>query len=207
LTPPNYHKDWLVGVRVTKNRRLVGFITGIPVHTQVQAEKLKMAEINFLCVHRSLRSKRLAPVLIKEVTRRVNLRGIWQAIYTAGVLIPTPISETRYYHRSLNPKKLIEIEFSRLPPNQTMARMVLLYKLPEAPTIALRPMKKSDISSMHALLKAYLRYHITPRRRVLMRLANSKFISHSQRKRSSTHSCHDQMLCRLMCCSTRRRRK
>jgi len=38
---------------------------------------LKMAEINFLCVNKKLRSKRLAPVLIKEVTRRVNLRDIW----------------------------------------------------------------------------------------------------------------------------------
>lgn len=35
-------------------------------------------EINFLCVHKKLRAKRLAPVLIKEVTRRVNLMGIWQ---------------------------------------------------------------------------------------------------------------------------------
>jgi hypothetical protein len=32
-----------------------------------------MVEINFLCVHKRLRSKRLAPVLIKEITRRVNL--------------------------------------------------------------------------------------------------------------------------------------
>jgi len=31
-----------------------------------------------------IRSKRLAPVLIKEVTRRVNVTDIWQAVYTAG---------------------------------------------------------------------------------------------------------------------------
>ena len=37
-----------------------------------------MVEINFLCVHKKLRSKRLAPVLIKEITRRVNLTGIFQ---------------------------------------------------------------------------------------------------------------------------------
>jgi hypothetical protein len=55
----------------------------------------KAAEINFLCAHKKLRNKRLAPVLIKEVTRRVNLKGIWQAVYTAGVVIPTPISTCR----------------------------------------------------------------------------------------------------------------
>jgi len=80
-------------------------------------DKVKMAEINFLCVLKKLRSKRLAPVLIKEVTRRVNLKNIWQAVYTAGVLIPTPISRARYFHRSLNPKKLIEINFSSLGRN------------------------------------------------------------------------------------------
>ncbi len=43
-------------------------------------KKIKMAEINFLCVHKKVRQHRLAPVLIKEVTRRVNLRNIWQAV-------------------------------------------------------------------------------------------------------------------------------
>lgn len=39
----------------------------------------QVVEINFLCVHKKLRHKRLAPVLIREITRRVNLTGIWQA--------------------------------------------------------------------------------------------------------------------------------
>lgn len=34
-----------------------------------------LVEVNFLCVHKKLRAKRLAPVLIKEITRRVNRRG------------------------------------------------------------------------------------------------------------------------------------
>jgi len=55
-----------------------------------------LVEINFLCVHKKLRSKRLAPVLIKEVTRRIHLQGIFQALYTAGVHLPKPISVCRY---------------------------------------------------------------------------------------------------------------
>lgn len=95
LTPPGYYKDWIVGVRVTKSKKLVGFISGILVHMILennQKDVIKMAEINFLCVNKKLRTKRLAPVLIKEVTRRVNLKSVWQAVYTAGVLIPSPIS-------------------------------------------------------------------------------------------------------------------
>lgn len=55
----------------------------------------KMVEINFLCVHKKLRSKRVAPVLIREITRRVNLKGIFQAVYTAGVVLPKPIATCR----------------------------------------------------------------------------------------------------------------
>ena len=114
LTPPGYFKEWHVGVRQCSNGRLRGFISGIPAEVQVYDAHMKMSEINFLCVHQKLRSKRLAPVLIKEVTRRVNLLDQWQAVYTAGVVLPKPVGQCHYYHRSINPKKLIEIGFSRL---------------------------------------------------------------------------------------------
>ena len=54
-----------------------------------------MVEINFLCVHKKLRSKRVAPVLIREITRRVHLQGLFQAVYTAGVVLPKPVASCR----------------------------------------------------------------------------------------------------------------
>ena len=54
-----------------------------------------MVEINFLCVHKKLRSKRVAPVLIREITRRVHMEGIFQAVYTAGVVLPKPVGTCR----------------------------------------------------------------------------------------------------------------
>jgi glycylpeptide N-tetradecanoyltransferase len=157
LTPPGYRKDWLFGVRGGKKNKLFGFISGIPVHMTVNGKSMMMAEINFLCVHKSLRDKRLAPVLIKEVTRRVNLCDIWQAVYTAGVVIPSPIAETTYYHRSLNPKKLVDVGFSSLPRNTPMSRFVKIHKLPEETSIeGLRPMKESDVDQVHALLNKHL---------------------------------------------------
>lgn len=51
---------------------------------------------------------------MQEITRRVNITDIWQAAYTAGVVLPTPLATCRYWHRSLNPKKLIEVGFSKL---------------------------------------------------------------------------------------------
>eukprot|EP00438_Fugacium_kawagutii_P032341 Skav226358 [mRNA] locus=scaffold2980:381965:387922:- [translate_table: standard] len=128
LKPPGYLRQWHLGVRVKGGGKLVGFITGIPAHIQVFDKLIDMAEINFLCVHKKLRSKRLAPVLIKEITRRVNCENVWQAVYTAGVVLPRPVSECRYHHRSLNPKKLIEVGFSHLGARMTMARTIKLYK-------------------------------------------------------------------------------
>lgn len=109
LQPPNWLKEWHCGVRVVKSGRLIAFISAIPADICVHKQTQKMVEINFLCVHKKLRSKRLAPVLIREITRRVNLTGIFQAVYTAGVVLPKPVTTCRYWHRSLNPKKLIEV--------------------------------------------------------------------------------------------------
>jgi len=124
-----------------------------------------VVEVNFLCVHKKLRSKRLAPVLIREITRRVNLCGIFQACYTAGVVLPKPVARSRYYHRSLNPKKLIEVGFSRLAPRMTMVRTLKLYSLPEAPQIkGIRPMKESDCEVACQMLNKNLsRFFLAPR--------------------------------------------
>lgn len=114
LQAPGWRQDWHIGVRVVKSGLLVGFISAIPGHIRIYEKTEKIVEINFLCVHKKLRSKRVAPVLIREITRRVNLTGCFQAVYTAGVVLPKPISTCRYWHRSLNPKKLIQVSNTQL---------------------------------------------------------------------------------------------
>jgi glycylpeptide N-tetradecanoyltransferase len=157
LQPPGFATDWHVGVRAKPTGKLVAFITGVPARIRLREAPVEMAEINFLCVHKKLRSKRLAPLLIKEVTRRVNLHGVWQAAYTAGVVLPKPIAVCRYWHRSLNPKKLIEVGFSRLNANMTMGRTIKFYKLPDAPTVpGIRAMTAADVPAVTALLAGYL---------------------------------------------------
>lgn len=157
LTPPGYRQDFLFGVRSSSNQKLVAFISAVPAKLAVYDKTIDVVEINFLCVHKRLRSKRLAPVLIKEITRRVNLTGVFQAVYTAGTVLPVPVSSARYYHRSLNPKKLVEVGFSRLGSRMTMARMIKLYKLPAEPfTPGLRAMEERDVDGVHALLNDYL---------------------------------------------------
>mmetsp|Transcript_87588 Transcript_87588/g.252916 ORF Transcript_87588/g.252916 Transcript_87588/m.252916 type:complete len:421 (-) Transcript_87588:28-1290(-) len=157
LTPPGYRLDFLLGVRASASKKLVAFISAIPANIKVQSkDRLDVVEINFLCVHKKLRAKRLAPVLIKEITRRVNQTGVFQAVYTAGVVLPVPVASCRYYHRSLNPKKLVRIGFSRLNPRMTMARMQKLYKVPDVTSHTLVPMADSHVDGVLALLKGYL---------------------------------------------------
>ncbi|KAK9505244.1 hypothetical protein O3M35_009338 [Rhynocoris fuscipes] len=164
LQPPGWRKEWHCGVRVTKSGKLVGFISAIPAKLSIYNSVQTMVEINFLCVHKKLRSKRVAPVLIREITRRVNLTGIFQAVYTAGVVLPKPVGTCRYWHRSLNPKKLIEVKFSHLSRNMTMQRTLKLYKLPEqTKTPGFRKMTVADLPKARKLLTDYLtKFELAP---------------------------------------------
>lgn len=82
--------------------------------------------------------------------RRVNLKNIWQAIYTAGVVIPKPVATASYWHRSLNPKKLIDVGFSSLPANTPMARYLKRLNLPKESEINIqgdiREMEEKDVN-------------------------------------------------------------
>ena len=167
LKPPGWKKEWHIGVRTKstaegKKGKLIAFIGGIPVTLKVNTTQFRATEINFLTVHRKLRGKRLAPVLIKEVTRRCYLNDIYQALYTAGTLLPTPISTCRYFHRSLDWEHLYKTGFSHMPSGTTELRQKYKYKLEANTSIkGLRPMKPEDIPAVMELLAKYLeRFHL-----------------------------------------------
>jgi glycylpeptide N-tetradecanoyltransferase len=77
LCVPGFNKEWHLGVRASTNKKLLAFISGTPSKMNVNTVTVKMAQINYLCVNKKLRLKRLAPLLIKEVTRRINLSGVF----------------------------------------------------------------------------------------------------------------------------------
>ncbi|KAL8932958.1 MAG: hypothetical protein Q9216_006592, partial [Gyalolechia sp. 2 TL-2023] len=164
LKAPGWRKEWHVGVRASKSRKLVAFISGVPIALRIRDKTLKSTEINFLCIHKKLRSKRLAPVLIQEITRRCYQLGIFQAIYTAGIVLPKPVSSCRYFHRSLDWLKLYEVGFSSMPKNSSKARQLTKFKLPESTSLkGLRPMQPKDAEAVQDLLKRYLkRFDMAP---------------------------------------------
>ena len=157
LKSPGWLSKWHIGVRATKSQKLVASIFGIPIQLRIRDATLKATEINFLCIHKKLRNKRLAPVLIKEVTRRCFLERIYQAIYTAGVVLPKPVGTCRYFHRPLDWLKLNEIGFSPLPPGSTKARMITRNQVPsKTSTRGWRQMRLEDVEPVCDLLQRYL---------------------------------------------------
>ncbi|RXM29223.1 Glycylpeptide N-tetradecanoyltransferase 2 [Acipenser ruthenus] len=139
LRPPGWLPHWHCGVRVSSNKKLVGFISAIPASIRIYDTVKKMVEINFLCVHKKLRSKRVAPVLIREITRRVNLEGIFQAVYTAGVVLPKPVSTCSVWGKKINVKMFA------------------------TKTAGLRTMEKKDVKQVQELLEKYLKqFHLGP---------------------------------------------
>ena len=87
LSPPGMYKEWLISVlredKVKNKKKMIGFISAIPSKIYITGTEVQMAKINFLCVKKEFRNKRLTPVLIKEITRRVNLKNIWQGVYAS----------------------------------------------------------------------------------------------------------------------------
>ena len=67
--------------------------------------------------------------------------------------ISTQLLNYRYWLRPLNPKKLIDVNFSHLSRNMTMEQHLNLYRLPdEAKTEGLRKLKITDVPEACALL-------------------------------------------------------
>lgn len=93
------------------NGEMVGFAFAKEHKLVVRKVKERVVSVNLLCVSRSLRGRRFAPVIIKEITRRVNLNGIYRAIFTSGTELFFNISSCDYYHKPLNPDRLFRSGF------------------------------------------------------------------------------------------------
>lgn len=154
LCPPNFKKEWHIGVKFTKTGAIVGTITGVPSTLSVYGQTVVLVEINFLCIHPQYRNKSLAPILIKEISRRVGLNEIWHAVYTSALKLPHAVSEVCYFHRPLNVKKLVQSGFLAQHPKLTMKGMMKLYELPASvvQTKGLRPLQAVDVAAACKLL-------------------------------------------------------
>ncbi|XP_028990437.1 glycylpeptide N-tetradecanoyltransferase 2-like [Betta splendens] len=164
LQPPDWLAHCHCAVRVNSNQKLVGFIAGVPADIRIYETQKRVVQVKFLCVHKKLRLKRMTPVLIRELARRARQQGFLQAVYTAGVVLPTPLSSCSYWHRPLNLRKLLEVNYPGLRVKMNLQRALKLNRLPEATkTPGLRPAAKADVERIHSLVQTNLcKFHLRP---------------------------------------------
>mmetsp|Transcript_958 Transcript_958/g.1704 ORF Transcript_958/g.1704 Transcript_958/m.1704 type:complete len:323 (-) Transcript_958:67-1035(-) len=155
VATPGYIKDMHFIVRNSKNKKILATCVGVPKKLVVLGRTIKVCEANFLSVHRALRKKRLAQIMVQEIMRRKRLNGFMQAYYTSGHTIPTPFTTSNYLNRFINPKKLAEIMYCNKPSDLPMKQFEKRYRLPDREGIklegALRVMQKKDLSQVHKL--------------------------------------------------------
>ncbi|AQK97757.1 Glycylpeptide N-tetradecanoyltransferase 1 [Zea mays] len=113
LKPPSFFRAWHIGVRAKESKKLVAFISGVPPASAP-------ATTSSAC--RDQLSLRPQEAPIQAPGTRAHPGGhpprppgehLAGCIHR-GIVLPTPITTCRYWHRSLNPKKLIDVGFSRL---------------------------------------------------------------------------------------------
>lgn len=103
-----------------------------------------------------IQTKKITNILINELNKIANSINLHTAIYTGGKQIKSPYSKTQYFHRMLNPKKLIEIGFANLKPKWTINMMTKYYNLPlKHLTKGFRVMKNDDVGKVLDLFQCY----------------------------------------------------
>lgn len=158
LHPPNWQPEWHLCVRSDQTGKMVAFICALPFTLRCEQDVRNIVAVDFLSIHKSLRGKNLAPLLIKEITRRVHLKGIFQAVYTAGKLLTEPLVKVRYYHRLLNYDKLVKIRFTGNTTGQNREQRAKEYKISERAIQipGFRAMKAEDVPQVTVKLNEYL---------------------------------------------------
>src|SRR5210317_944697 len=145
------------GIRHNDTGELIGYISSVPTNVRACEDVLNMVQINFLCVHPNYRDRGFAPVLISEIKRIANTKGVWQAVYTAVTKIPTPLVKSTYWHRILNVKKLSDIGFYKVA-NKTKQKY-----LEVRGTSQFRKMQTKDIPRVTKILQNHFKqFKIAP---------------------------------------------
>ena len=108
---PKSHPIFNVGMQFKRGKKLVGLITSVPKFIIFDNFVINSSEINFLCIEKKIRSTRLVSILIEEVTRKLNLIGTIQALFTTAISFLESFLVSRYYHYPINFLKLYQNNF------------------------------------------------------------------------------------------------
>ena len=101
LHRPGWCRDWMVGIRVVSNKRLVGMICGIPSKMVIGNETLPVVLFRYIRVHKKYGGKRMEYMLVREIMRRANQAGYYQGIIFQPQTILHCVFSTKSWQYSL----------------------------------------------------------------------------------------------------------
>jgi hypothetical protein len=108
---PGWHSFFNLGFSFLRGKKLLGIIIAIPKFIISNSYLQVSTEINYLCLLKKFRCKHFIVFLIQEITRRLNVFGILQAIFTTSIIFSESFTKSCYYHYPISLEKLVEFEF------------------------------------------------------------------------------------------------
>lgn len=156
----------LIGIRAKTNGNLAGFIGSTIETLKVDSKTLTVANANFLCVHTKLRHYHFAELLIKELVRIHSSKNsavkIKQGFFASDRFVPKPFSSIAYYHRPLNYKRLVNLDFMKSAKqlksekNIDMSEMIKYYSVDTTMSPLFIKMQDSHLKQVYDLYCEYM---------------------------------------------------
>lgn len=164
LINDKYTSDMSLGIKY--NNKIIGCIISSVSKSQVNRKILDTVEVNVLCVHPLFRNKRMCPILIRELSRRMQLLGYNYGLYNADVYLPKPFTTVQRYQRPINIKKLIETGYTQIPSEskikmEDIEKSIKLAKNPTNKTF--KPMELKHVDESYDLFNSYMnKFNVHP---------------------------------------------
>eukprot|EP00826_Nyctotherus_ovalis_P011070 TRINITY_DN1288_c0_g1_i12.p1 TRINITY_DN1288_c0_g1~~TRINITY_DN1288_c0_g1_i12.p1 ORF type:complete len:293 (-),score=78.16 TRINITY_DN1288_c0_g1_i12:713-1591(-) len=112
---PGYYPEFLYGIRVKATKELIAFSSSIPGTVSVSGNVFEQAIGDYAAIKTAHRSRRLTPLIFKELLRRMQLRGVNQIFLTTDKVLFMPFTEMWYYRQPLNYRKMLEVKVLEEP--------------------------------------------------------------------------------------------
>lgn len=143
MNKPNSYKDMFFCVKY--NNKIVASIVGVPINISIFEKKSKIIETTFLCINKKIRHKNLASIMIKEILRRMYYNNESYGYYTTHLKLPNTLTSAKIFHRPLNLKKLLDINFITKPHNISQNGYEKIFRIPDKLKLNIRKIEEKDL--------------------------------------------------------------
>jgi len=154
LNNPKNFKDMFLFVKY-KNK-VVGSIIGIPINISIFGIIDTVIDTSFLCVNKKIRSNSLASIMIKELLRRMYNNKVKYGYYTSPLTLPNALTKSNYYHKIINIKKMMDINFISKPDSISTRSFEKLFKINDNTITNIKKLTENIIEKCY---KLYLNHY------------------------------------------------